>query len=126
DPRQRLELRLRWQVGRRRDLHLLPAQEDRLARARDDPYGAQRRLHDQAGHAVKLAGTMRRWPLRRRLIVGATLLVLITLLLSAAATVFALRASLDARLNRDVQVGLDLAAKPGPGDPGSDAPSGSG
>ncbi|GGF48727.1 two-component sensor histidine kinase [Microbacterium sorbitolivorans] len=75
---------------------------------------------------MSLAGAIRRWPLRRRLIVGVTLLVLVTLLLSAAATVFALRASLDERLNQDVQVGLDLAVKPGPGGPGSDAPSGSG
>jgi two-component system OmpR family sensor kinase len=75
---------------------------------------------------VRFAGAVSRWPLRRRLIVGATMLVLVTLLLSAAATVFALRASLDERLNQDVQVGLDLAARPGPGGPSSDAPSGSG
>lgn len=62
--------------------------------------------------------SFRRWSLRRRLAVGATVLVLVTLLLAAAATVLSLRASLYDRLDQDVLVGLDVAAGPNGGAPG--------
>lgn len=67
---------------------------------------------------------VRHWPLRRRLIVGTSLLVLLTLLLSAAATVLSLRASLYERLDQDVRTGLQLAVGPersAPDDAASDA-----
>lgn len=73
--------------------------------------------------------SIRHWTLRRRLVVGATALVLITLLMAAAATVLSLRVSLYERLDQDVQVGLDLAADPRGAETGTDdggAPPGTG
>lgn len=55
---------------------------------------------------------VRTWSLRRRLVVGATGLVLVALLLAAVATVLALRGSLIDRLDEDVRAGLVLAARP--------------
>ena len=66
---------------------------------------------------------VRHWTLRRRLILGTTALVLLTLLLSAAATVLALRASLYERLDEDVHTGLQLAAGPQRDGP-QDSPAG--
>lgn len=57
-------------------------------------------------------GRVGSWSLRRRIIVGTTALVLVTLLLSAAATLLSLRASLDERLDEDVLTGLEIAVGP--------------
>ena len=64
--------------------------------------------------------SVRRWTLRRRLVIGSTALVLITLLLAAAATVLSLRASLQERLDQDVRAGLQLSAGPEGEDTGQD------
>ena len=61
---------------------------------------------------------VRSWTLRRKLIVGTTALVLLALLLSAVATLLALRASLYERLDQDVRTGLELTAGPPDATPG--------
>ncbi|QZY51518.1 sensor histidine kinase [Leucobacter tenebrionis] len=73
---------------------------------------------------------LRSWSLRRRLIIGTTGLALLALLLSSAATLFSLRASLYERLDQDVRTGLELAVGPQgaspDGAPDSRPPSGAG
>lgn len=59
-----------------------------------------------------MTSPLRAWTLRRRLIVGTTALVLLALLLSVAATLLSLRASLYERLDQDVHTGLELTAGP--------------
>ena len=48
DPRSRMELRLRRPGPRRRAVHQLPAQEDRLRARAPDPHGARRRVRVEA------------------------------------------------------------------------------
>lgn len=67
-------------------------------------------------------GRVRRWSLRRRLIVGTTALVLVTLLLSGAATLLSLRASLYERLDEEVLTGLGLVVGPKRSGPDSARP----
>src|SRR5207245_2167171 len=78
DPAERVALRLRRQLERRRDLRQLPAQEARRRRSAADQDGAAGRLHAR----VRARLVLRRLSLRTRLVLG--LLVLATTGLVAA------------------------------------------
>lgn len=60
---------------------------------------------------------LRSWTLRRRLVVGVALLVLVAFLVAGIGTVLALRASLLDRLDQDVRMSVMLAGGPGPQGP---------
>ncbi len=66
--------------------------------------------------------TLRSWPLRRKLLVGIVAVVLSALLIGSIATLLSLRASLYQRLDRDVLIGLELAAGPPGSSPGGRDP----
>src|SRR5439155_13215225 len=65
DPAERLALRLRRQLERRRDVRELPAQEARRTRAAADPDDPAGGLHARSGGVV-----VSRFSLRTRLLVG--------------------------------------------------------
>ncbi|WP_207456535.1 sensor histidine kinase [Herbiconiux sp. SYSU D00978] len=58
----------------------------------------------------------RRWSLRRRLVVGTSLLVAIVFAIVGVTTVLALRENLTSRLDEQVLTAVDMSSRPGPGD----------
>ena len=85
-PRQRLGLRLPRRPQHRRDLHQLPAQEDRRPRAAAHPYHPARRLHPPPAP--------RRMSLQRRLVAVMALLLVAGLLVADVVTYASVRSFL--------------------------------
>ena len=81
DPPERLALRLRRQLERRRDVRQLPPQEARRARPAADPHGAAGRLHARTPGRV-----MRRLSLRARLLLGVVALAAVGLVVADVVT----------------------------------------
>ena len=90
DPAERLALRLRRQLERRRDLRQLPPPQARRARAAAHPHRAPGRLHP----GRRPRDVLRRLSLRARLLLGVVALAAVGLVAADIATYSALRSFL--------------------------------
>ena len=117
DPPERLALRLRRQLERRRDLRQLPAQEARRA---GPPLIKTVR---QAGYMLELERTMSRLSLRARLVLGVLVLAAAGLIAADAVTYTSLRSFLldriDSTLDADHQ-GAERRGRAGDSGPAAD------
>src|SRR5450756_786590 len=101
DPRPRLELRLRRQRQHRRNLHQLPAAQDRRRWDPADPHRARRRLQHPPAQGTE---GRRRSPvtLRTRLLLALLGLVALGLLVAGVATFTSLRSFLLTRVDQQL------------------------
>src|SRR5690606_37852871 len=94
DHRPRLAVRLQRRRERRRNLHQLPAQEDRRPRAAPDPDGARLRVLAAARDGL---GTM---SIKTRLVIAISLLVTVALVIIGGVTVAVTRAQMIERVDQ--------------------------
>src|SRR5262249_52304648 len=100
DPPERLEIRLRRQLERRRDVCELPPQEARHARPAAHPHCPPGGLHARSGGVI-----LGRLSLRARLLLGVVVLSAVGLALADVATYTSLRAFMLDRVDKTLEAG---------------------